>query len=97
MDKTAHAAQLASCVEHTGDECVFGDSTFMANLSPLKPTDPRLEGSPDRLIEASVATGALPSPAPRRGDTLLVNARHYRVVRTDHMPTALTLILLAPA
>lgn len=97
FDKTAHAAQIAGCIAHTGDDVVFGSEVFTGNLAPLRADDPRLIGSSDRLFELVVQNNEVPAPAPTRGSDLIIDGIHYSVSRVDYNPAArLTLFTVAP-
>lgn len=98
LDKSARSAQLARCVSHTGDSFLFGTIEFRANFRQLRPTDPRLKSSKDRLIELVVATAAMPgSPALKTGDSIYdQSAARYRRLVIDPQATGdgLTLLLV---
>jgi hypothetical protein len=95
MDWDAIKKQLDGIVIHVGREWTFGTSTFAAVSSVLRPDDPRMVGSTDRLIELTIATEALPDTPPAAGDALLDAAgRTHRIVRTDDSPHGLTSILV---
>lgn len=85
FDKTAHAAQLASCVSHTGDTLSFNGAEFSANLGSIAPRglpavadiDPRAA----LYISAPRGCDAFASKAPSTGDYFKTDKLQYRVLR----------------
>lgn len=61
----------------------FGGVTFAGVASTLRPDDPRMAGSADRLIEVTALTADLPATLPTRGDELVRGTRRHRIARAD--------------
>lgn len=78
-----------------GTSWTVGSTSFRGVASILKPDDPRLLGSSDRLLEITVPSASVPS-AVKRGVELTRDGRNHRVTR-DPLPdyaTGLTSILV---
>lgn len=91
----AFAEGFAALAEIHATTWIFGGSSFSGVASPIKPDDPRMSGSPDRLFVVEAKTSEL-SPRPARGDELVRGSTYYRVVRIDReFATGLTTILVA--
>jgi len=75
----------------------FAYATFDGIVSPLKPNDPRMSGSSDRLFEVRALTSALPNPRPARGDVIATSGKYHRITRPldDDLSTGITTILVA--
>lgn len=63
---------------------VFGSASFSGAESELKPSDPRMIGATDRLIEIRVVTAQLPFNYPKRGQEMVRDGELHRVHRVDH-------------
>lgn len=61
-----------------------GVSSFAAVPTALKPDDPRMAGSSDRIFTLRVATSLLTYPYPKRGDELVSNGLAHPIKRADH-------------
>ena len=71
-----------------------GSSSFAGVASVLKPDEPRLIGSTDRLLEITVLSASVPS-AVKRGAELTRDGRNHRITRDPiaDKATGLTTIL----
>lgn len=81
FDKAARTAQLARCITHAGDTFSFLGQEFQANIRQLRPDDPRLQGSTDRLFEIVATTAEL--PVLKRGDSIQRAEKYHRIARID--------------
>lgn len=77
----AFAEGFADLTADHGTPWSFGGVVFTGVASALKPDDPRLLGSLDRLLEIVAITAT--APALKKGDELLRDERYHRVVRVD--------------
>jgi hypothetical protein len=75
-------AELAGAHDPDGSWS-FGGVAFAGVASTLRPDDPRMAGSGDRMIEVQALTSSLPDPAPQRGNELTRGTRHHRIARAD--------------
>lgn len=79
----ALAAGFSALAAHHGQQWTFGAATFVGVLGTLRPDDPRMIGARDRVIVLQVLEANLPTPHPKRGDTLQSGGRRYTVSRVD--------------
>jgi hypothetical protein len=92
----AFAEGFSALASVHGSSWTFGDASFAGVATVLKPDDPRMAGSNDRLFEIVIPTAQLPETGPTRGDDLVRDDRHHRVARVDHdANSGLTTILIA--
>src|SRR5690606_10510745 len=70
LAQAAFAEGFAALAGVHGNSWAFGSASFAGVASALKPDDPRMEGSPDRLIELIVRTSSLPAVPPKRGQEI---------------------------
>jgi len=59
----------------------FGGASFAGVICEMKPDDPRMSGSGDRLFFVTVATASLPAIKPSRGDDLSHGGKFYRITQ----------------
>jgi len=79
-----------------GQPWTFGAASFAGVASPLKPDDPRMDGSGDRLFEVQVVTTSLPAIKPGRGDAISCAGKFHRITRPldNDFATGITSILV---
>lgn len=97
--QAALAEGISALTEEQGSPLwSFGSAgSFAAPASALKPDDPRMQGSSDRLFEIIVPTALLPEPKPTKGAELSRSGSFHRVTRIDQdAQTGLTTILVTP-
>ena len=91
----AFAEGFQALAAESGLPCIFGSATFVGVASEIKPNDPRLAGSGDRLIEIYALTSSLPTPRPVNGDEFIQDGFYYRISRVDHIrPTGQSIFLV---
>jgi hypothetical protein len=77
----AFSEGFSELAEVHGKKWTFGRASFVGVASVLKPDDPRMAGSADRIIEITAMTSGLPSLAPARGDEISSAGKTYRIIR----------------
>lgn len=71
-------------VDHNPADWTDGVSTFSAVPTALKPEDPRMLGSSDRIFTLRVETALLTFPYPKRGGEFVSSGLSYPIKRADH-------------
>lgn len=83
MDKTALAAQLASCAKHTGDELVYAGVSFFGNVGVAEASISAFaaDGKAPAFyrISAPLAQDAFAARTPKQGDYLTAPGFRYRL------------------
>ncbi len=96
LAQIALAEGLTTLIEVHGSTWTFGAALFAGVASQLRPNDPRLLGSADRLFEIRALMSALPSPAPERGNEISRDGTPYRIARVDYdLSTQIATILVS--
>ena len=62
----------------------FGEDSFAGAESDLRPSDPRMIGAPDKLIEVRVSTSLLPYVLPKRGQEMTRGGESHTIHKVDH-------------
>jgi hypothetical protein len=76
-----------------GQTWTFGAATFAGVSSPLSPSDPRMVGSADYLLELEVLASSL-TQRPSQGDELIQDGFYYRVSHIHHVPARGVIVFL---
>jgi hypothetical protein len=79
----AFAEGFEARFEVHGSLWTIGTALLRGIASTLKPDDPRMPASGDRLLDVECLTSELPSPAPARGGELVRAGKFHRIVRVD--------------
>lgn len=93
----AFAEGLSELSAGHGKTWTFGNVSFVGWVSALRPDDPRLQGSADRLLEIETVTASLPSRMPKRGNEIASGGVVYRLNRNPDrdVATGKTILLVS--
>lgn len=100
FDKTAHAAQIASCFDHTGDALFFEDKSFAGNIGSTAPrgVPPLTDIAPRGALYLTAArtAKAFASVFPKIGSYIYAaDGLRYRVLQ-DHSQPRLAIFVVTP-
>lgn len=96
--EAAFAEGFAALASVHAKTWTFGGYSFRGVASALKPDDPRMIGSGDRLVEIEVLTADIEGIEIKRGDEWMCGGTAYRIARQpdDDEATGYTSIIAAP-